>query len=149
MRRRLTIVTLATLLLVAGLYVVVRGTTVSPAPLPEGASWLALRTQAPRWRFPFESHVCPLSVLLPVKLVRDGQSLAFELVETGQRIPVVFPYGFTAQLVAGRAQIVAPEGVVLAQEGDVLSGLGGGSADNNDFVVCFASPDEYSSVVAP
>lgn len=149
MRRRLTIGSLAILLLVAGLFVVVRGATVSPAPLPEGANWLALRTQPPRWRFPFEPHACPLAALLPVRLVRDGQSLAFDMVDTGQRVPVVFPYGFSGRLVAGQGQIVAPEGVVIAQEGDVLSRLGGGSADNNDFVVCFTSPDEYPGVVAP
>lgn len=146
--QRLAIGVLVALVLVAGLFVV-RGGTVSPAPLPDGATALALRTQPPTWRLPIGPHVCPLAGLLPVRLVRDGQSLAFELVDTGQRVQVVFPYGFTGRLVAGRAQIVAPEGVVLANEGDVLSGLGGSSADNNDFVVCFTSPDEYRSVVAP
>lgn len=114
---------------------------------PEGATRLALRTQPPTRRLPFVPHVCPLAGLLPVRLVRDGPSLAFDLVDDGQRVPIVFPYGFAGRLVSGRAELVTPEGVVLAQEGGVLSGLGGSSADNGDFVVCFSSPDEYAGVL--
>ena len=82
-----------------------------------------------------------------MRLVRDGPSLAFDLVDDGRRVPIVFPYGFAGRLVSGRAELVTPEGVVLAQEGDVLSGLGGSSADNGDLVVCFSSPDEYAGVL--
>jgi hypothetical protein len=71
-----------------------------------------------------------LAGLQPVRLVRDDQSIEFELLEDGQRVTVVFPYGFAGRLVSGRAELVTPEGVVLAEEGDVLSGLGGSAAEN-------------------
>ena len=80
---------------------------------------------------------------------RSDNTLVFDSVETGERLPVVFPSGFSGRLVDGRGELVAPEGVVIAREGDVLSGLGGSAADNGDLHVCFASPDEYPDVVAP
>lgn len=138
----------AVLLLVAGI-VIWRGADTSPAPLPEGATPLALRTQPPSWRLPLLPRACGLALLRPVRLVRDGEFLAFELINDRQQVPVVFPYGFTGWLVSGKAELVAPEGIVLAHEGDVLFRLGGSSADNGDFVVCFTSPDEYKQVLEP
>lgn len=86
------------------------GCAALPAPLPEGATRLALRTKPPTWRLPFVPHVCPLAGLLPVRLVRDGPSLAFDLVDDGRRVPIVFPYGCAGRLVSGSAELVTPEG---------------------------------------
>jgi hypothetical protein len=136
----------AALVLVAG--VVAWGSAPpSPAPLPRGATPLALRTQPPSWRFLFEPRACPQALLLPVRLVRDGPSLAFVSIADGHDVSVVFPYGFTGRLNADQAELVAPERVVLALEGQVLSGLSGSSADNGDFLVCFTQAGEYAGVV--
>lgn len=148
MRLRIAATTALSSLLVLAL-IGVLGMARKPAPIPDGATSLALRTQPPAWRLPFVPHVCPLAGLLPVRLVRDGGSLAFDVVEGGQRVSIVFPYGFAGRLVSGRAELVSPEGLVLAREGDVLSELGGSSADTGDFLVCFSTPDEYARVVGP
>lgn len=113
------------------------GRPTDPAPLPDTASPLALRTEAPGWRMPGIPHGCPLAGLAPVRLVREDESLVFDLAEDGSRLSVVFPYGFSGRLVDGRGELVWPGGAVLAREGDVLSGLMGEAASNGDFILCF------------
>lgn len=93
------------------------------------------------------SRTCPLGLLPPVKMVHEGQAVVFDGLDGGVRVPVVFPMGFQAWSVAGRALLVTPEGYVLAREGDVLVRLGGSAADNGDLIVCFTSPKEYQDVV--
>jgi hypothetical protein len=55
---------------------------------------------------------------------------------TGNRLQVVWPNGYSARLVNGRAELVRPDGSVLARDGDVISGLASGAADNGDLLVC-------------
>lgn len=148
MSRLLIVGSIAILVLIAGI-VLWRGMDPSPAPLPDGATPLSLRTQPPSWQFPFMPRACSIAALSPVRLVREEHALVFESVETGQRVPVLFPYGFGGRLVSARAELVAPEGVVLAREGSVLTGLGGASADNGDFLVCFTGPIDYPQVAEP
>ena len=52
------------------------------------------------------------------------------------RLPVVWPNGYSARLVDGRAELIPPDGSVLAREGDVISGLAAGAADDGDLLVC-------------
>ena len=148
MTRRSLVVAIGAALLVLAFWVAWRGLERPPQP-PQGATPLALRTQPPRWHFPLAPRACPLAGLVPIKPVRDGNALTFESVADQQRVPVVFPNGFAAWLERGRATLVAPEGVVVAREGDILKGLGGASADNGDFLVCFTGPHEYDDVVEP
>lgn len=61
----------------------------------------------------------------------------FKRVDIGERMSVVWPSGFSARLVNGRAELVAPDGSVLARERDVISNLAGGAADNGDILICF------------
>lgn len=122
-------------LLAVGVYML--GRPADPAPLPGGAVPLGLRTRPPEWSLPGLPRGCPLAEVNPVRLVRESGSLVFDLAESGQRIRLVFPYGFTARLVADRAELVSPAGVVVAREGDVVSGLMGASADNGEEILCF------------
>lgn len=63
--------------------------------------------------------------------------MVFTRVDIGERVSVVWPSGYSARLLNGRAELVAPDGSVLARERDVISNLGGGSADNGDILLCF------------
>jgi hypothetical protein len=122
--------------------VVLLGLPPRPAPLPPGVTPLALLMQpAPLWRFPIGG--CPAALLVPVRVERDGDAMAFVAEADGKRIPVRWPAGFSARLLDGRAELVTPGGRVFARDGEVLRSLGGGTADNGDALVCFGSPMEY------
>jgi hypothetical protein len=43
--------------------------------------------------------------------------------ELGLPIDLVWPRGFSARLVGGRAELVAPDGTVVIREGDVVSDI--------------------------
>jgi hypothetical protein len=77
----------------------------------------------------------------------EDDELIFVSAVSGDPVPVVFPAGFSGWLLDGSGVLVAPNGTVVAREGDVLSGVGGGTDDNGDFLVCFSTPDEYDDVV--
>jgi hypothetical protein len=118
-----------------GMYGLVRPP--EPAPLPAGATSLVLRTQPPEWGLPGQPRGCSLAGVTPVRVARSGDTLIFESPETGRRVPLVFPHGFTARLVADRAELVSPAGVVVAREGDIVDGLMGAAAESGDLVLCF------------
>ena len=42
---------------------------------------------------------------------------------SGNRLQVVWPNGYSARLMNGRAELVPPDGSVLARDGDVISHL--------------------------
>ena len=56
---------------------------------------------------------------------------------SGNRLQVIWPNGYSAWLMNGRAELVPPNGSVLAREGDVISNLSGSAADNGDILICF------------
>ncbi len=133
---RLVLVGVSVVALVAvGAYVL--GRPAEPAPLPEGAAPLSVRTMPPEWSFPGVPKGCPLAAVLPVRLGREGESISFETADSGEPVALVFPFGFTARLVADRAELVSPSGAVIARDGDVVSGFMGSSADNGEFILCF------------
>jgi hypothetical protein len=113
----------------------------SPAPLPSGATSLILRTHAPPG-FSLD-HSCPAALVLPVVVRRESDALVFVSADGGAPVSLVWPAGFSARLLAGRAELVTPLGNVYARDGDVLARLGGGTVDNGDVNICFTSPDEY------
>jgi hypothetical protein len=110
------------------------------AALPANATPLALRTQP--WTLWSPAGLsCPLATVTPVRMERDGEFVVFADEASGNRMPVVWPNGFSARLVGGRAELVPPNGSVLARDGDVISNLASAAADNGDILVCldFAS----------
>jgi hypothetical protein len=107
-----------------------------PAPLPSGATPLSLRTEP--WKlWPIGGFGCPMALISPIRVERDGTTMTFASVEGPGQVPVVWPHGYSARLLAGRAELVAPDGSVLAAEGATISNLSGGAADNGDLLLCF------------
>ena len=123
---------LVAVLVVAGLAVVLLGPS-QPAVLPSGAAPLTLRTQP--WRL-LPSFGCPLALLTPIRVERDGVAMVFADEASDSRVQAVWPNGYSARLLNGRAELISPDGSVLARDGDVISNLTAGAADNGDYLVC-------------
>lgn len=134
-RRRWAVGLLVAVALVAGAAVWLLGPSQSAA-LPANAAPLVLRTQP--WRiWPPSGFSCPMAALTPIRVERDGGSMVFADEASGNRGPVVWPNGYSAWLMNGRAELVSPNGSVLARDGDVISNLASGAADNGDILICF------------
>jgi hypothetical protein len=114
------------------------------APLPSGAAALALKTDAPATPVPDAPWACPAALLAPVRVGRDGDAVVFRLVSDDSVITLIWPRGFSARLVSGRAEIVAPDGTVIARQGDVLADMLGGAGDEQGFHICSVSNRIYS-----
>lgn len=107
-----------------------------PAALPRGATALTLSTQP--WKpWPLGGFGCPMGLVAPARVVRDGDAVVFSRIDVPEQIVLVWPSGYSARLLEGRAELVAPDGSFLAREGDVISNLAGGAADDGTILVCF------------
>lgn len=106
-----------------------------PAALPDGAAPLALRTQTPRL-WPPRGFGCPMALVPDLRVWREGDEMVFLRASDQQHVVVVWPPGFSARLLRGRAELVLPDGGVLAREGDIVTNLAGEAADNGDILVC-------------
>jgi hypothetical protein len=106
------------------------------AGLPPGATRLELPTLPSR----FGSRLvlgCPAAAFPDLRVERANSTMVFIRVggaggaetSTGAdgRIDPVWPAGWSARIVEGRAELVDPEGGVVAREGDVIRSLGGGN----------------------
>jgi hypothetical protein len=134
--RRWALVLLATVALMAGAALWLLPP--QPAALPASATALELRTQP--WRpWPFGSFGCGLAALTPIRGEHLGSAMVFADEASGTVLPVVWPSGYSARLLDGRAELVRPDGSVLARDGDVISNLASGAADNGDLLVCLDS----------
>lgn len=91
-----------------------------PAPLPSGATALTLATAPPEADI-LQHWACPGNTITPVQVVHDGYRVIFVDQLTGQPHDLVWPRGFSARLVDGRAEVVAPDGTVVLREGDIFS----------------------------
>ena len=120
------------------------------AQLPANATPLVLRTQ-PWILWPPAGFGCPMATVTPVRMERDGEFVVFADVASGNRVPLVWPNGFSARLVDGRTELVPPNGSVLARDGDVISNLASAAADNGDILICldFASQPRVEPSAAP
>lgn len=99
----------------------------TPAALPSGATALELKTEPSATSPPSANWACALALFAPVRLVRDGEAVAFVSSDDGTSEDLVWPRGFSARLVDGFAEVVAPDGSLIAREGDVISNLSGSS----------------------
>jgi hypothetical protein len=82
-----------------------------------------------------------MATVTPVRMERDGEFVVFVDEASGNRLPLVWPNGFSARLLDGRAELVLPNGSVLARDDAVIDNLASSAADNGDILICldFAS----------
>ncbi len=103
-------------------------------PLPDGATRLNIATAAPHL---VPNFGCPASLLAPVRIATSGDDLIVLAVPTGERVRVVWPTGWVAWRINGRAELVGRDGSVVAREGDVIENRFGGSAgDDGAIHIC-------------
>ena len=99
--------------------------------LPDGATRLGIATQSPTLSFG-----CAAALLSPARVEAAGDDLILVSVESGDTLRVIWPSGFAAWRVGGRAVVADPWGAVVGREGDVLDSLGGGLGEDDAFVIC-------------
>ncbi len=99
--------------------------------LPAGAERLQITTAGPDLSFG-----CATAALGPVRVATEGAALVLVSVEAGETVQVVWPAGFGAWRIDGRALVADPWGNVVGREGDVLDSLGGGLGLEDAFIIC-------------
>lgn len=133
-RKRRFIATVAGALVII-LVAVFRLSPLWPGPaLPDGATRLHLVTQAPHL---VPTVGCQTALLGPVRITSSGEELAVLSAATGEPARVVWPSGWAAWLINGRAELAARDGSIIAREGDVIADrFGGGVGLDDAFHVC-------------
>ena len=105
-----------------------------PGPaLPAGATRLHIATQAPHL---IPTFACATALLAPARLATAGDELIILSQSSNEPVKVVWPSGWAAWRLDGRAELVSRDGAVVAREGDVIDGFGGGVGVDNAFHVC-------------
>ncbi len=99
--------------------------------LPDGATRLSIVTASPHLSFG-----CAAAMMSPVRVATSGDDLILVAVESGNTIPAIWPAGFAAWWVDGRAVVADPWGTVIGRDGDVLDSLGGGDGADGAFAIC-------------
>jgi len=100
--------------------------------LPPGAARLHITTDsAPRF-------ACMAALLVPVRIVSTDAELILVSVASDEPVPVVWPSGYAAWRIGGRAVLAGPYGDVIGWEGDELDSLGGGVGADDVIHVCGA-----------
>lgn len=119
------------LLLVVGL---LRLSPMLPCPsLPQGATPLALATE-PAHLVP--TMGCQTAALAPARVAVAGDALVLVPESGGDPIKVVWPTGWVAGRLAGRAELISRDGTVVGREGDIVEGFGGGVGADDAFHAC-------------
>lgn len=120
-----------TLALTFAVIVLIFVPNVTGPALPPGATRLQIATEGPSLQL-----ACHTALLSPVRIATDGDALVLVSVASEETIPVVWPSGFAAWRIDGRAVIAGPYGNVIGREGDVLEDLGGGVGADDVFHIC-------------
>lgn len=129
--RALAAITVVLLLAVGGL---ARLSPMWPGPsLPSGATALALATE-PAHLLP--TFGCPTALLAPAGIAVVSNSLVLVPKAGGDPVKVVWPTGWAAWRLDGRAELVSRDGAVVGREGDIVSGFAGGVGTDDAFHVC-------------
>ena len=105
---------------------------------PEGTR-LVLRTAVE----PRAAGACDGAAAAPVRIERDGTEMVFVDVGTGERRPMIWPFGFAAWLEFDRAVLYASDGTVIGRAGDVLDNIGGAGVGGETFQVCSVGARTY------
>ncbi|MHB8961475.1 MAG: hypothetical protein ACYDAN_17855 [Candidatus Limnocylindrales bacterium] len=130
-RRLVAGVVVVVLLVAVGL---VRLSPMWPGPsLPQGATPLVLATE-PAHLLP--TMGCQAALLAPARVAVAGNVLVLVPGTGGEPEQVVWPTGWAAWRLAGRAELVSHDGTVVGREGDIVSGFGGGVGTDDAFHVC-------------
>ena len=80
---------------------------------------------------------CNTALLLPVRVATSGDDLIVISEATGETVPVVWPSGWAAWRLHGRAELVDRDGSVIAREGEVIEDrFGGAGGVDGAFHVC-------------
>jgi hypothetical protein len=126
---------IATMALIVVAAAVFRLSPLWPGPaLPASATRLHITTQAPHL---VPNLGCPTALLGPVRVATEHDDLIFLSVETSEPVRVVWPSGWAAWRLGGRAELVDRNGSLIAREGDVIPArYGGGEGADGAFHVC-------------
>ena len=79
---------------------------------------------------------CPTALLARARVAVEGGSLVLVPEVGGDPVRVVWPTGWAAWRLDGRAELVSRDGTVVGRDGDVVSGFGGGVGTDDAFHVC-------------
>jgi hypothetical protein len=105
-----------------------------PGPmLPSGATRLHIVTEPPHL---VPAFGCVAAALAPARISVVGDELVLRSVAADTPLRVVWPSGWAAWRLNGRAELLSREGTLIGREGDVLENLGGGTGIDDAFHVC-------------
>jgi hypothetical protein len=74
--------------------------------------------------------------MLPARIAVDGDALVLLSEPGAEPVKVVWPAGWAAWRVNGRAELVSRNGRLIGREGDLAPSFGGGIAEDDAFHVC-------------